>query len=162
MEEEDRGRDEIKESKPEEMEEEEIEEVDDAPKDESFMTFGKSFFTDSRLSAEEKKLIGNKRKRAIKKEKKLKSIYLSRDFNPIHIKATITSIRPCELKPKILVFPSANIAINPEKKIISIMKNSIFIKSFKISFKFLIIYPPNKKREIIVVIKVGLILIFFE
>lgn len=74
MEEEDRGRDEIKESKPEEMEEEEIEEVDDAPKDESFMTFGKSFFTDSRLSAEEKKLIGNKRKRAIKKEKKLKRL----------------------------------------------------------------------------------------
>lgn len=67
-------KDEIKEPKPEDMEEEEIEEVDDAPKDESFMTFGKSFFTDSRLSAEEKKLIGNKRKRAIKKEKKLKRL----------------------------------------------------------------------------------------
>ena len=67
------GFDEIKEEK--DMEEEEIEgEEDTGIKEESFMTFGKSFFTDSRLTDEEKKLIGNKRKRAIKKEKKLKKL----------------------------------------------------------------------------------------
>ena len=58
--------DEIKEEKV--MEEEEVEDDDTGIKEDSFMTFGKSFFTDSRLTDEERKLIGNKRKRAIKKD----------------------------------------------------------------------------------------------
>ena len=67
-----------------------------------------------------------------------------------------------ELKPKKFVFLSANIAINPEKKIISMTQNIILILSLKISCTFLRIYPPKKIKEIKVVIKLGLISINLE
>ena len=92
---------------------------------------------------------------------KIKIRYLRMDFNPIHIETTIRSNIDWGLIPKMIVSELENIAIKPEKKSISIKQNIILIGSLKISFTFLIIYPPKKNIEIKVVIRVGWILMIF-